>query len=161
MDKCNFQSLTPRDSLAGGSGGPADLTGRQPRKSLAGRDPLAFWRHLPVRDLEPRHIESLRDRLADLFLSYGLAYAGDHEDPASAVSAAVAVITDEDGPDELAEDVAMSRLLCCAIRGDRACAWILAGVLDRRSRTDTRCLGLREGWRRLAKAPCRRECRIP
>jgi hypothetical protein len=49
----------------------------------------------------------------------------------------------------------MSRLLRCALRGDRACAWILAGALDRRSHTDLRCRGLSEGWRRLAKARCR------
>lgn len=115
-------------------------------------DPLLFWRRLSVRNIGPDHIENLRDRLAEFFLFRGLAYAGDYDDPARAVGAAVAVLTDEDGSDAIIEDVCMSRLLCCALQGDRACAWILAGVLDRRSRTDAHCRGLSEGWRRLAKA---------
>lgn len=124
-------------------------------ETSADRSPLAYWRRLPLRDFEPSHIEDLRDRLLELFLDRGLAYAGDYEDPAIAVRAAVAIITSDDAPDELAEDIAMSRLLCCALRGDRACAWILAGALDRRGRTDVRCRRLSEGWRRLAQARCR------
>jgi hypothetical protein len=146
----------PHANLSGIKGGAAQ---RRASALPDNPDPLTFWRRLPVRDFEPNHVESLRDCLAEFFLSHGLAYAGDHEDPASAVGAAIAVLTAEDSSDELAEDVVMSRLLCSALRGDRACAWILAGVLDRRSRTDACCHGMSEGWRRLAKAPCQRECK--
>ncbi len=125
-----------------------------PDERIAGRPHAAWWRRTAPQDAT---FDAARDHLLISPAKAASYHSPPHyDDPATACNAAITALwrMDHNAPDDI--DLAVSRVAYFALCGDRACAWLVATVLQRSmraKRTDEEMNELHrliDAWRRFA-----------